>query len=160
VNKATRWAPFFSNKKSRIAQELESEIGRVMRLLLDVIEPLGIDPASETEYQFYKRVGDRKLVFVLGMQKLQKACFGHIKRHRFLITRRAQALPLDDPRRMAFFELFSNKFVRQLLLGFAHPLAPLQSEELRVAVQRSFGLPLAALKAHVGERTRNHESMP
>jgi hypothetical protein len=37
VNKATRWAPFFSNKKSRIEQELESEIGRVTRLWLDVI---------------------------------------------------------------------------------------------------------------------------
>jgi hypothetical protein len=33
---------------------------------------------------------------------LQKACFDGIKRLRFrLITRRAQALPLDDPRRMA-----------------------------------------------------------
>jgi len=32
VNKATRWAPFFSNKKSRIAQEFEGEIGRVARL--------------------------------------------------------------------------------------------------------------------------------
>jgi hypothetical protein len=36
----------------------------------------------------------------------------------------------------------------------------LQSEEFRVAVQRSFGLPLAALKAHVGERIRNHENIP
>jgi hypothetical protein len=45
VNKATRWAPFFSNKKNRIAKELESEIGRVMRLWLGVIEPLGVDPA-------------------------------------------------------------------------------------------------------------------
>jgi hypothetical protein len=49
VNKATRWAPFFSNKKSRIAQELENEIGLVTRLWLDVIESLGIDPASEAE---------------------------------------------------------------------------------------------------------------
>jgi hypothetical protein len=67
VNKATRWAPFFSNKKSRIAQELESEIGRVTRLWLGVIEPLGIDPASETESPFYKRVGDGKLAFGLGI---------------------------------------------------------------------------------------------
>jgi hypothetical protein len=45
VNKATCWAPFFSNKKSRIAQELERKIGRVTRLWLDVIEPFGIDLA-------------------------------------------------------------------------------------------------------------------
>jgi hypothetical protein len=38
VNKATRWAPFFPNKKSRIAQELESEIGSVTRLWLGVID--------------------------------------------------------------------------------------------------------------------------
>jgi hypothetical protein len=49
---------------------------------------------------------------------------------------------------------------KKLLMGFVHPLVPLQSEEFRVAVQRSFGLLLAALKAHVGERTRNHEDMP
>jgi hypothetical protein len=122
VYKATRWAPFFSNKKSRLAQELES----ATRLWLDVIEPLGIDPASETESPFYKRVGDGKLVFGLGIQKLLKACFDDIKRHHFaVISRRAQALSLDDPRRMAFFERFSDKCVRQLLLGFAHLLAPL-----------------------------------
>jgi hypothetical protein len=40
---------------------------------------------------------------------------------------------------MAFFGRFSDKCARQLLLGFAHPLVPLQSEEFRVAVQRSFG---------------------
>jgi hypothetical protein len=156
VNKATRWAPFFSNKKTRLAQELESVIGRVTRLWLDVIEPLGIDPASKTESKFHKRVGDGKLAFGLGIQKLQKACFDGIKRHRFaLITRRAQVLPLDDPRRMAFFGRFGGKCVRQLLLGFAHPLVPLQSEKFRIAVQRSFGLPLAVLNAHVGERIRN-----
>ena len=95
------------------------------------------------------------------MRKLQKACFDDIRRHRFTeISRRAQALPRDDPRRMAFFGRFGEKFVRQLLLGFAHPFVPLKSEELRVAVQRSFSLPLAALKAHVGERIRNHENMP
>jgi hypothetical protein len=161
VNKATRWAPFFSNKKSRITQVLESEIGRVTRLWLDVIESLGIDPASETESPFYKRVGDGKLAFGLGIQKLQEACFGDIKRHRFaVISRRAQALPLDDPRRMAFFVRFNDKCVRQLLLGFAHPVVLLRSEEFRVAVKRSFGLLLAVLKAHVGEIIRNRDNMP
>jgi hypothetical protein len=150
VNKATRWALFFSNKKSHIAQGLESEIGRVTRLWLDVIAPLGIGPASETESPFCKLVGDGQLAFGLGIQKLQKACFDDIKRYRFsLITRCAQALPLDDPRRMAFTGRFGDKCTRQLLLGFAHSLVPLQSEDFRVAVQRSFGLPLAALKAHV-----------
>ena len=44
----------------------------------------------------------------------QKACFDHIKRHRFtLITRRAQALPVDDPRRMAFFGRFGDKCERR-----------------------------------------------
>jgi hypothetical protein len=83
ASKATRWAPFFSNKKSRIEQELESKIGRITLLWLGVIEPLGIGLASETEFQFYKRVGDGKLAFGLGIQKLQKACFDDIRRHRF-----------------------------------------------------------------------------
>jgi hypothetical protein len=61
---------------------------------------------------------------------------------------------------MAFFGRLGDKCVQQLLLGFAHPLVPLQSQEPRVAVQRPFGLPLAVLKAHVGERIRNHENMP
>ena len=54
-----------------------------LRLWHDVIESLGIDPASETESPFYKRVGDGKLAFGLGIQKLQKACFDDIRRHRF-----------------------------------------------------------------------------
>jgi hypothetical protein len=153
MSEATRWAQFFSNKKSRIAQELESEIGRVTRLWLGVIEPLGIDPASETESPFYKLVGYGNLAFGLGIQTLQKACFDDIKRHRFsLISRRAQALTFDDPRRMAFFRRFGDKCVRQVLLEFTHPLVPFQSEEFRVAVQCSFGLPLTVLKTHVGER--------
>jgi hypothetical protein len=161
VSKATRWAPFFFNKKKRIAQELEREIGRVTRLWLGIIEPLGIDPASKTESPFYKPVVDGKLAFRLGIQKLQKACFDDIKRYGIaLITRRAQALPLDDPRRMAFFGQFGDKCVWQLLLGFAHPFLPLQSKEFRVAVQRSFGLPLAVRKAHVGEGIWNHENIP
>jgi hypothetical protein len=161
VNKATRWAPFFSNEKIRIVQELKSEIGRVTRLWLGVIEPLGIDPTPETGSSFYKRVGDGKLASGLEIHKFQKACFDDIKRHRFaLVTRHAQKLLLDDPRRMAFFERFNDKGVRQLLLGFAHPFLPLKSEELRVAVKHSFGLPLAVLKSHVGERIRNHENMP
>jgi hypothetical protein len=61
---------------------------------------------------------------------------------------------------MAFFGRFGDKCARQLLLGFAHLLLPLQSEEFRVPIQRSFGLPLAVLKAHVGEGIRNHENMP
>jgi hypothetical protein len=61
---------------------------------------------------------------------------------------------------MAFFGRFGDKCVRQLLLGFALPLGPLQPDEFRAAVQRSFGLPFAALKAHVGERILNHEGMP
>jgi hypothetical protein len=61
---------------------------------------------------------------------------------------------------MVFFGRFGNKCARQLLLGFAHPFVPLQSEKFRVAVQRSFGLPLAVLKTYVEERNRNHENMP
>ena len=62
-----------------------------MQKKLDVIESLGIDPASETESPFYKRVEDGKLAIGLGIQKSQKACFDDIKRHRFaLITRRAR----------------------------------------------------------------------
>jgi hypothetical protein len=99
---------------------------RNLRENFEEIEPLGIDPASETESPFYKRVGDGKLAFGLGIQKLQKACFYDIKRHRFaLIARRAQALPHDDQRRMAFFGRFGDRCARQLLLGFAHPLVPL-----------------------------------
>jgi hypothetical protein len=61
---------------------------------------------------------------------------------------------------MAFFGWLGDKCVQLLLLGFAHPFEPFQSEELRVAVQRFFGLPLAVLKAYVGERIRNHDDIP
>ena len=153
ANKETRWKPFFSNTGSVIAQELEGEIGRVSRLWLDALQPLGRDPAKENESPFFNCFGDGKLSFGAGIQKLQKACFDDIKRLRFRrITQRAQALPYDDPRRMAFFGRYGDKSVRQLLLGCAHPLVPLLSEEFQVAVQRSFGLPLKVLEGHVGEK--------
>ena len=157
ANKETRWKLFFSNTGSVIAQELEGEIGRVSRLWLDALQPLGRDPAKENESPFFNCFGDGKLSFGAGIQKLQKACFDDIKRLSFRhITRRAQALPYDDPRRMAFFGRYGDKSVRQLLLGCAHPLVPLLSEEFQVAVQRSFGLPLKVLEGHVGEKIRNH----
>ena len=123
ANKETRWKPFFSNTGSVIAQELEGEIGRVSRLWLDALQPLGRDPAKENESPFFNCFGDGKLSFRAGIQKLQKACFDDIKRLRFRrITQRAQALPYDDPRRMAFFGRYGDRSVRQILLGCAHPL--------------------------------------
>jgi len=58
-----------------------------------------------------------------------------------LNTRRAQALPLDDPRRMAFFGRYGDKGVCQHFLGCDHPLVLILSEEFQVAVKRFFGLP-------------------
>jgi hypothetical protein len=52
---------------------------------------------------------------------LQNAFFGDIKRLRFrLITRHAQAPPLDDPHRMVFFGHYGDMGPRQLFLGCAH----------------------------------------
>jgi hypothetical protein len=160
ANKDTRWKKFFSNTDSAIALELESEIDRATRLWLGALhppQPLHRDPDKETDDSFYNRLGVGKLSFGVGIQKVQKACFDDIKRLRFrLITWRAQAPPLDDPRRMAFFGRYGDRGVRQLLLGCAHPLVPLLSEELQVAVQRSFGLPLTVLAGQVGDKIRNH----
>jgi hypothetical protein len=52
--------------------------------------------------------------------------------------------------------LYGDRGVRQLLLGCAHPLVPLLSEEYQIAVQRPFGLPLTVLAGHVGDKIRNH----
>jgi hypothetical protein len=60
---------------------------------------------------------------------------------------------------MAFFGRLGDKCIRQLLLGFTNPLTPLQSEEFRVVVQRSFCL-LVVLKTHVRKEIRNHENRP
>jgi hypothetical protein len=69
-------------------------------------------PVSSSFFLFFKRLGVGKISFGAGILKIQKACFDDIKhfcfddikRFRFrLIIRRAQALQLDDSRRMAFF---------------------------------------------------------
>ena len=57
---------------------------------------------------------------------------------------------------MAFFARYGDIIVRQLLLGNAHPLAPMRSDEFRIAVQRSFGLPLKVLDGHIEKKIRNH----
>jgi hypothetical protein len=157
ANRHTRWKQFFSNPNSGIARELEDEIGRVSRLWLDALQPLGRDPDSETESPFHDCFGDGKLSFGVGFPKLQKACFDDIKRLRLCyIVKRAQSFPYDDPRRMAFFARYGDTSVRQLLLGNAHPLVHMSSVEFQTAVQNSFGLPLKVLEGHIDERIRNH----
>jgi hypothetical protein len=115
ANKAKRWKKFFSNTDSVIARLFKSEIDRVTRLWLNALHLLGQDPDKETKSPFYNRLGVGKLSFGVGIQKLQKACFDDIERLRFrLITQRAQALPLDDPSRMAFFGRYGDRSARQL----------------------------------------------
>jgi hypothetical protein len=85
-----------------------------------------------------------------GDPKASKVFFGYITRLRFqLITRRTQVPPLNDPRRMAFFERDGDRGVRNLLLGCAQPVEPLPSKDLQVAVRRTFGLPLTVLVGYV-----------
>jgi hypothetical protein len=131
ANKDNVWSFFFSNTDSAIAQELESEIDRATRLWLDAPQPLGRDPDKETEPPFYNRLRVGKLSFGVRIQQLQKACFDDINRLRFrLVTLCAQALPLDDLCRMAFFGRYGDRSVRELLLGCANPLVPRLSEYL------------------------------
>ena len=93
----------------------------------------------------------------MGFKKLQKACFDEIKRHRLaIISDQALALPLDDQRRMAYLARYGDLSVRQLILGSAYHLVPLQSEEFQIAVQHSFGVPLKCLESYEGVRIRNN----
>ena len=77
----------------------------------------------------------RPRAFGVGIKKLQKAFFGEIKHNRLaVILGQALALLLYDQRRMAYLAQYGDLFVRQLVLGSAHPLAPLDSEEFQIAV--------------------------
>jgi hypothetical protein len=130
VNKDKRLEKIFSDANSAIAQELESEIDRATRLWLDAPKPLGRDPNTEAESPFYNRLGIIMISFGVGIQRLQnKGCFDGIKRLRFrLITQRAQAPPLDDPRRMAFFGRYGDRDVRYLLGMYSSSGAPALGE--------------------------------
>ena len=75
------------------------------------------------------------VAFGAGIQKLQGAFFDSTKERLLVLpTRRAKALPLGDPRRMAFCARCGDLCTRQLLCGLAHPLVPLLTEEFRLAV--------------------------
>jgi hypothetical protein len=121
----------FSSTDSATTQELKSEFDRDTRLWLDAPQPLGRDPDKDTASPFYNRLGVGKLSFGVGIQPLQEACFDDINRLRFrLITRRAQALPLDGLCCMAFFGRYGDRSVLELLLGCANPLVPRLSEDI------------------------------
>ena len=61
---------------------------------------------------------------------------------------------------MAHLARYGDLSVRQLILGSAHHLVLLQSEEFQIAVQRSFGVPLKCLEPYEGARIRNNPKCP
>jgi hypothetical protein len=63
---------FFSNKDSATAQELEREIGRVTRLWLDTLQPLGRDPDKEADTFSYSRLGVGKISFGVGFKSFRR----------------------------------------------------------------------------------------
>ena len=61
---------------------------------------------------------------------------------------------------MAYLARYGDLCVRQLILGLAQDLFLLHSEELQIAVQRSFGVLLKCLESHEGVYIRNNPKCP
>ena len=61
---------------------------------------------------------------------------------------------------MAYLARYGELCVRQLILGTAHYLAPLHSEEFQITMKNSFGVPLKCLEPYEGDLIRNDLNSP
>jgi hypothetical protein len=146
ANKDARWKKFFSNTDSAIAQELESEIDRATRLWLGALQPPGRNLDKKTKSPFYNRLGVGKLSFGVGIQKLQKAFFGDIKRSASVSSSGA----LERPRSMTHAAWPSLDATATGACGnsFWDVLSPSRGAA-------PFRLAAYGLAGHVGDTSRN-----
>jgi hypothetical protein len=76
------------------------------------------------------------------------------ERHDFsfrVLSQRAEALPVTDPRRIAFFANSMDPFAKSMFSGLPVPDTRFTQAQWSTVVALHFGLPIPALKPHVGK---------
>ena len=136
-----------------------SKIGRAKDSFWKALEGAKVDPASDIAQKSFLSVSDAD--FGLGFGKLQHAISDELLKYRAkALGTRTQKLPLDDQRRMAFLHRGDCPFASQLLSGCPLPSVRFTPTLLRLAIQHTFGVPLAALARIVGSKTHSRSRMP
>ena len=89
--------------------------------------------------------------FGFGIEKLHRAVFNEIRAHDAEALRlRADKLPPNDPRRLAFQNSRTDKSSNTLIPSIPDPRTPFTSLEFFSALQNKAGAHQTALAAHVG----------
>jgi hypothetical protein len=152
VNSDNRWSPFLASG-SEIAAEFASEFLKGKHIHMAATDSLTpqLQPRPASIY-------DTPLQgFGAGLKKVQKLIQDERQDLLFqLLTQRALALPTSDPRRMAFLANSKDPFATKLLGSLPHPDVRFDAREWTTAVALHLGVPIPALKAHVGSRIVNH----
>ena len=158
ANGAFRWAHFLEEGNSRIGREMSSQFDSGRQLHTGLIAGIREYHTGELPPSIY----DTPLHgFGFGIGKLHKAIQDERQALSFLsLSYRARRLPIDDPRRMAFFANSTCPFSRKLLGSPPHSQVPFSSREWTTAVACRMGIPVPCVRPLVGTRIHNHRNSP
>ena len=135
ANEKQRWAALYASG-SRFGEALKAEWQRLQQLRTEAMAAAGAQDATKSILD-----ADHNS-FGHGTSKPHKRVFDEIgSLGRDAVSRRAEELPRDDPRRMAFLASGDCRFSNQLLLGTPIEALRLTAREFRSAVQNKLGVP-------------------
>ena len=154
ANEKQRWATLCASG-SRFGEALKAEWQRLQQLRTEAMAAAGAQDATKSILD-----ADHNS-FGHGTSKFHKRVFDEIGGlERDAVTRRAEELTRDDPRRMAFLASGDCKFSNQLLLGTPIEALRLTAREFRSAVQNKFGVPQSRCLPIAGRPITNHAKNP
>ena len=152
-NAETRWQQFLISGSQAAAEfSREYEMGKATHAAL-VIQT-NQKPDSEKQRSIFDQTVEG---FGFGIKKIHKVIQDErqLLKH-IILTERAQNLPIDDTRRMAFIANGTDAFARQFLGTIPVADTPFTPSEYTTAVALHMGVPIQAIKNRVGEAIHNN----
>ena len=149
-NEKQSWTTLYASG-SRFGEALKAERQRLQQLRSAAMAAARTGNASDSV------LGADINSFGHGISKLYKLTFDYTgSLERAAITRRANELPRDNPRRMAFLASADCRYSNQLLQGTPIEARRFTVREFRSAVQNKFGVPQGHCLPIAGRPTTNH----
>ena len=140
------WTHFFA-KGGPMAAELASEIERMKGLYHQACRDAGCEPDPA-----HPVLGAPSRTFGIGKERMHYQCFDAIRTKRAEgLKRRAEDLPRDDQRGIAFIQSAGDPFSNVLFSSMPDAKRPLNTEEFWSATQNKLGLPQSACATLIGK---------
>ena len=147
-NTNDRWR-FFLSSGSSIAADFRGEYERAKKINLDLRSQIVLEADEDQPPSIFDAPIEG---FGANVVKLHKRIMEERQEFSFrVLTQRAAALQISDPRRIVFFANSKDPFPKSLFSGLPVPGLRFSRAEWTTAVAVHFGVPVPALRAHVGK---------